>query len=135
MWTCANCRTRNSDADQQCCACGKHKDFLPIDNTQSNAARLNQKSTKHDNKFKVSGTTGKSLGASICTVCAVIIWIVFGIYGLVLIGRDGVAGLVVLVAGAITGLGIMATAEVFQNIADIAASLRSMSITQTEYRD
>ena len=135
MWICTACRAWNDDADQLCSACGKEKTLTPNVTTMSNSARLNQNSNRHDNKFKVSGATGKSLGASICTVCAVITWIALGLCGLFLLSQDGIIGLAVLAGGAITGLVMMAAAEVFQNIADIAASLRNMTITQTEYRE
>lgn len=126
MWKCANCRTENPDDMSTCSVCGKMKGAN---------VTVEASGRKKDNCFAAVGTTAKSFTANVLLVVAALVWIVGVICAVLTIVQSFVLALAVAAGFGLAGLMCMCMAELFQNVANIAASLQSLTITQTEYRE
>jgi hypothetical protein len=157
FWECKNCGDYNPDDVSVCPNCKKGKDgksqsrYSPASiasrvssSTVANSNAAANTSTSR-NYYKAQGSTGYSHGASFMNICSWIIWIGGGLASILLsltFDRYGdIVGLnfgslitYALVFG-IAGFTYMVLGELFQNIANIAASLQNLTITQTEYRN
>lgn len=127
-WKCPNCRTVNASNSTICSGCGKEKGtYVP----ETSKAKVSQK----HNCFKVTGYSGECLAATLLYGCAAVIWIAGIICTIMTIPQNLLLGLGILAGFGVVGLIPVCTAELFQNVADIAATLQNMTITQTEYRE
>ena len=146
MWECTKCGDYNPDYARECGHCHASKDGTSTGYSRPKASISMPKSTANAkrNVFSAQGHTGESGAAAFLDIICWIIWIGGGIASVVMSLVPNRYGEVTLNFGMfllfavlffVAGLTYKFMAELFQNIATIAASVKDMTITQTEQHE